>query len=149
MDMAIVTINNNNKNSAMVYADDFYDYNNFGINSTNDGLLFLIDMDTREIWISTTGKAILYYDDYRINNILDTTFSYIVNGDYYNCASSFITESTRYAIKGIPNSNKDYTINSNGDYVHVKNNNSVNSDYIRFFINNFLHNFCIYNLYWY
>ena len=47
MDMAVVTIDKNNKASAMDYADDFYDYNNFGIGSTHDGLLFLIDMDTR------------------------------------------------------------------------------------------------------
>ena len=59
MDMAVVTIDNNNKASTMAYADDFYDYNDFGVGSTFDGLLFLIDMDNREMWISPTGEAII------------------------------------------------------------------------------------------
>lgn len=49
MDMVIVTIDDNNKYAAMKYADDFYDYNDFGIGSDHTGVLFLIDMDTREM----------------------------------------------------------------------------------------------------
>lgn len=116
MDMAIVTINENNKSSAMAYADDFYDYNDFGKGTTFDGLLFLIDMDTREMWISTTGQAILMYDDNRIDIILDRAYTYISSQKYFECAKSFITSSFSYASQGIPYSNKDYTINSNGEY---------------------------------
>jgi uncharacterized protein len=45
LDMVIVTINSNSKDSARAYADDFYDYNNFGKGTKCDGILFLIDMD--------------------------------------------------------------------------------------------------------
>lgn len=117
MDMVIVTINTNNKSSAMAYADDFYDYNDFGKGSTFDGLLFLIDMDTREMWISTTGQAILMYNDYRIDNILDKSYTYITSQKYFECAKSFITSASSYATQGIPSYNKDYIIDENGDYV--------------------------------
>lgn len=132
MDIVIVTINSNNKSSAMVYADDFYDYNDFGIGSTFDGLLFLIDMDTREMWISTTGKAILIYNDYRIDNILDKTYTYIKSQKYFECAKSFITSASSYALQGIPSYNKDYIIDEDGDY--VKNTSKSLNDFPLFFV---------------
>ena len=120
MDMVIVTIDTNNKRSATSYADDFYDYNDFGIGSTFDGLLFLIDMDNREMWISTTGKAIIMFDDYRIDKILDETYKYISTKNYYNCAKAFIEKSSNYASIGIPSSNSDYKIDENGNYVRTE-----------------------------
>ena len=118
LDMAIVTINDNPKYSAMRYADAFYDYNNFGIGATNDGLLFLIDIDTREMWISTTGKAILVYDDNRIDKILDASYSKISSEDYYGTASKFIERAEYYYNLGIPSSNNNATIDENGDYIY-------------------------------
>lgn len=118
LDMAIVTIDNNPKNSAMIYADDFYDYNYFGIGDNHDGLLFLIDMDTREMYITTTGEAILVYDDNRIDKILDVTYLEISNQNYYECANKFIEKAGYYFDLGIPDSNKYYTIDENGDYVY-------------------------------
>lgn len=118
LDMAVVTINNNPRYSAMKYADDFYDYNNFGIGATNDGLLFLIDMDTRELWISTTGTAQLMYDDNRIDRILDATELEISNKDYYGATSKFIEKSEDYYNLGIPSSNENATIDENGNYIY-------------------------------
>ncbi len=117
MDMVIVTINKNNKSSSMAYADDFYDYNDFGIGSNRDGILFLIDMDNRNMWISTTGKAILMYDDNRIDDILDDTYSAIKNEDYDLCCKRFISSASSWADYGIPSSNSNYYINDKGEYV--------------------------------
>lgn len=117
LDMAIVTIASNNKSSAMAYADDFYDYNYFGKGTTHDGLLFLIDMDTREMWISTKGNAILIFDDDRIDRILDKTYEKISNAKYYECAKAFITESEEYAELGIPESNTNAIIDDKGEYI--------------------------------
>lgn len=125
LDMAVVTINHN-FTSAMRYADDFYDYNGFGVGSTNDGLLFLIDMDNREMYITTTGTAQLIFDDYRINKILDATYAEIINQDYYGCAGEFVRLSQNYASFGIPDSNKYVDIDEYGDYyVTTTNNKSV------------------------
>ena len=75
MDMAIVTINKN-------------------------GLLLLIDMDNRKMWISTTGKAIEIYNDKRIDAILDYTYDKISKKDYSGCAEQFIKYATYFAKKG-------------------------------------------------
>lgn len=98
MDLAVVTINDNNKLNAQEYAQDFYDYNDF----RTDGILFLIDMDTREIYMTTTGSAIDMYNDYRIDQILDSVYYYVSSGNYYDTASSFIDEVSYYASVGLP-----------------------------------------------
>ena len=118
MDMAVVTIDDNNKTSPMNYADDFYHYNYFGKGSTHDGLLFLIDMDNRELWITTSGEAQIVYDDNRLDGILDKTYDKISNEDYEGCVSEFIDEATNYYNNGIPSSNKDAYIDENGDYIY-------------------------------
>ena len=113
-----MTISENNKNSAQSYADDFYDYNDFGIGSSNNGVLFLVDMDTREIYISTTGQAIDYYSDYRINSCLDNIYLEFSNGNYYEGVLGTINTLENYFELGLP-SNKDsnYEILKDGEVV--------------------------------
>ncbi len=110
MDMAIVTINSNPKSSSMAYADDFYDYNNFGKGTNKTGLLFLIDMQNRNMWISTTGDAINIYTDSRINTILDYTYDKILNEDYNGCAEQFIEKASYFANKGLTGGSKVVTV---------------------------------------
>ena len=110
MDMAIVTINSNPKSSSMAYADDFYDYNNFGKGTNKTGLLFLIDMQNRNMWISTTGGAINIYTDSRINTILDYTYDKISNEDYNGCAEQFIEKASYFANKGLTGGSKVVTV---------------------------------------
>lgn len=119
-DLALVTINENNKYSAMEYADDFFDYNDFGINSSRDGLLILIDMDTREIWVSTSGQAIKMYSDLRIDNIIDAGFNYLKNSKYYDCLSHMIDKMDYYFNLGVPSGNLDMQIDEEGNPYYVK-----------------------------
>lgn len=119
-DLVVVTIDDNPKNGysnpSMVYADDFYDYNNFKM----DGLLLLIDMDNREYYISTSGEGILMYDDDRIDKILDTMEGSMKSGNYYNAIRVGINKIDTYYDSGIPYSNRNCEITSNGDYVCEK-----------------------------
>ena len=94
-DLAVVTTNENNKRSEVEYADDFYDYNDFGKNSTRDGLLLLIDMTNRKVYISTTGNAIVMYNS-RIDSIIDAGYDYLTSGDYYNTFSKMIEKQEYY-----------------------------------------------------
>ena len=94
-DLAVVTTNDNNKRSEVEYADDFYDYNDFGKNSTRDGLLLLIDMTNRKVYISTTGNAIVMYNS-RIDSIIDAGYDYLTSGDYYNTFSKMIEKQEYY-----------------------------------------------------
>ena len=117
MDLVLVTIDDN-WTTARKYADNFYDYNYFGIGKTFDGVLLLIDMDTREMYISTTGKAILMYNDYRIENVLDEMYNYIQNGNYFETFVRGIDKLEYFQKKGIPEGNKNSYIDKNGDYVY-------------------------------
>ncbi|MBR3661092.1 MAG: TPM domain-containing protein [Bacilli bacterium] len=122
-DLAIVTINENVKGSAVYFADDFYDYNSFGKGETRDGSLFLIDMDTRKVYMSTTGNAILMYSDDRIGNdeeyqntgtITDYGYDYVVKQEYYNAFSEMIKRALYFYNLGYPESNKNIEINEIG-----------------------------------
>ncbi len=101
MDLAVVTISENNK-TPQEYADDFYDYNDF---DQSGGVLFLIDMDNREIYMSTTGSAIKMYNDNRINQALDTVYTYMSSENYYEGTSRYIEKISNYAFDGLPNNN--------------------------------------------
>ena len=102
MDLAVVTINDNPKYSQVEYADDFYDYNDF----SKDGVLFLIDMDNRQIHMSTTGYAIRMYNDYRIDKALDAVYTYMSDEEYYVGTSNYISIIEDYAKDGLPSNSE-------------------------------------------
>lgn len=96
LDLAIVTISYNNKHNTAMYADDFYDYNSFGLDENRSGLLLLVDMDSRRLYLSTTGDAINIYTDDRVNNIMSNIFTYFSNKDYYKATEIFINYAKSY-----------------------------------------------------
>jgi len=102
MDMALVTVRYHNKIDTMNYADDFYDYNGFGIGPNYDGVIFVIDFTFgyTDIWMSTTGKAISVYTDSRIDSIFDSVADSKYN--YYKMFNAFIEKTNYYANQGIP-----------------------------------------------
>lgn len=87
-------------NAVINYADDMYD-EICGINT--DGVLFLINCDTKYDWISTSGKAINYYSDNRIEDIFDEIYDDLVDEDFYDAAIGFIDECGYYYDKGKAN----------------------------------------------
>lgn len=81
----------------MAYADDFYDDNGIGCGPNNDGLLLLIDMDNRKVWITTTGGAIDLFTDAHIDTLLDDeVMPHMEDSDYYGAADAFLTRAARY-----------------------------------------------------
>lgn len=103
---AVTTANANGK-TAMAYADDFYDERTA---ESADGFLVLIDMDNREIYISTQGKAIRYLTDVRIERVLDAGYSYISNGEYASGLSSMIGKAEQYYEDGISKNQYNYDV---------------------------------------
>lgn len=126
-DLAVVTINENNKYDEVEYADDFYDYNYFGFDNSFSGLLILIDMDNRVIYLSTTGYAIKMYDDDRIDYIIDAGYDYLTSGDYANSILSMIEEMSKYYEEGFPKSNENLIID--GTEVYYDNTKTI-ADYL-------------------
>ena len=100
-----VTTDDAQGKSATAYADDFFDEHS---TEQEDGVALLIDMDNREITISTCGIAIRYLTDSRIDNILDAAYAKISNGDYNGCMHSMLTGVETYYEKGISEGQYNY-----------------------------------------
>ena len=95
-DLVIVTTDDNGGKEARDYADDFYDQHGFGYEKENgSGVLFLIDMDARTIYISTAGTAIEKYTDMEIEDTLDAIMPSMRSGDYGEACRTFISEAIR------------------------------------------------------
>lgn len=63
VDIVVVTLNSLEGMSPRDYADDFYDYHGYGFGEKKDGILFLISMEERDWYISTTGYGITAVTD--------------------------------------------------------------------------------------
>lgn len=106
MNFVIVTTDDAEGKTSREYADDFYD----ALYPEEDGILYLLDMDNGEIYLSTSGLAIRYLTDDRIDSILDTAFSYVSDGDYYGTFEAFMNESEYYLSQGIPENQYNYDV---------------------------------------
>jgi len=103
MDIVILTSFFADGKTATEYADDYFDYEGYGRGEDYSGILFLIDMDNREVVISTTGEGIRYLTDERIESIIDEVFdSGLSDGDYYSASLGFINSTSYYLSQGIP-----------------------------------------------
>lgn len=102
MDIAVVTTGNAKGKSARAYADDYYDQNGFGAGPRKSGALFLIDMDNREIYISTCGDMIDYLTDKRIDKILDSAYGKVTQEDYAGAAAAALQGIEKYVKAGVP-----------------------------------------------
>ena len=111
MNFLAVTTDDARGKSSMEFADDFYDAK-FPEESEEDGILYLIDMDNGEIYISTSGKAIRYLTDSRIEDILDEAYGYVIEGDYYGTFAAFLEATEAWLLKGIPSDQSNYDVNT-------------------------------------
>lgn len=102
MDAVVVTSDDLQGKSPEKYSDDYYDYNGYGIDEESSGLLLLIDMDGRNIWVSTKGKAENYFTDSRLDSIIDDVSKYLTNGQYYDAVNIFLTDIKYYINEGVP-----------------------------------------------
>ncbi|WP_195985620.1 TPM domain-containing protein [Clostridium sp. D33t1_170424_F3] len=101
-DFIIVTTDDARGKTPQDYADDFYDENGFGVGEDQTGALFLIDMDNRQVYISTSGKAIAYLTDSIIDGLLDDSVGYLKRQDYDGAASHFLDRMEKLFPSGDP-----------------------------------------------
>lgn len=102
LDVVIVITDQTEGKSSRDFADDYFDYNGFGMGEDASGLLLLINMEAREVLISTSGKAIDIFTDSRIDSILDAVAPNLTDENYYNASMEFISQVGKYAQLGIP-----------------------------------------------
>lgn len=104
-DVVVVTVDSLEGKSAMAYADDYFDYNGYGMGSDQSGILFLISMREREWRLSTKGSAISAYTDAGQEYITDLVTPKLSERDYSGAFEKFASLCDRFltqAAKGAP-----------------------------------------------
>lgn len=109
MDYLIVTISDAEGKSSQEYADDFYESSGAGTHDNYSGMLYLIDMDNREIYISTEGDMLRYLTDERLDVILDNAYEEVADGNYAASALSVLRDTKDFIAEGIPGNQYNYS----------------------------------------
>jgi uncharacterized protein len=102
LDVVVVITEDTKGKDSMTFADDYYDNNGYGVGGDYSGILLLINMDKRETWISTTGRAIDIFSDNRIDDITNQVTSELSKGNYNNACNNFVNAVRNYAELGVP-----------------------------------------------
>lgn len=81
-DLVVVTKKSLDGKSAREYADDFYDENGYGLGDGKDGILFLISMEERDWYITTSGFGITAVTDAGLEYLSDQFTEDLTEGEY-------------------------------------------------------------------
>lgn len=89
VDLVVVTVDSLEGMSPMAYADDFYDYYEYGFGDERDGILFLISMEERDWYISTCGYGITAITDAGLEYMSEALIENLSEGDYTGAFTAF------------------------------------------------------------
>ena len=89
MDVVIITVDSLEGAAPNAYADDFFDYLEYGVGEHRDGILLLISMEERDWAISTHGAGIPAFTDAGQEYITDQITPLLSEGAYYEAFSRF------------------------------------------------------------
>ena len=120
MELVIVTLDEDfTEYQNIAYADNFYDYNDFGLNFEKySGTILIRNINRLDpyYYMGTTGNARLYYDD-RLDYILDAIFYDMKTGNYLKAFNNYIGYLNTYYDRGISDEMKGYHLDDNGQLV--------------------------------
>ena len=97
LDIVIVTTYGSSGKGVQAYADDFYDQNGYGYGIHKTGILLLIDMESREWYMSTCGEAIYMFTDYGLERLGQEILPWLSDGEYYRAFLAWISALPPYA----------------------------------------------------
>ena len=92
MDVVIVTVWSLDGKTAEAYADDYFDYNGYGIGKDYSGTLFLLSMEYRDWAISTCGDSIYALTDYGIELLFESCKDYLSDDSYYRAFDVYLDQ---------------------------------------------------------
>ena len=94
--IAVLTTNDFEGKDAASFADDYYDYNGYGYGDKADGLLLVVNMETRDWYITTTGSVIDQIPYYTVDSIGEAIVPYLSSGDYLDAFKTYAEEVNDY-----------------------------------------------------
>nr|WP_291570745.1 TPM domain-containing protein [Clostridium sp. UBA4548] len=106
LDVVVVITKDTKGKSSRAFADDYYDNNGYGIGTDYSGILLLINMEKREAWISTKGKAINIFTDGRIKDMIKQVTKELGSKKYGEGCKVFIKAVSNYGKLGVPEGQK-------------------------------------------
>lgn len=93
IDIVLMTENRRQEGTAQAEADMQYVNRGYGIGEGKDGILFLLDMGSREWAISTNGAAMTMFSDYDLSALGDhAATGYFSSDQYYQGFQSYLKE---------------------------------------------------------
>ena len=95
-DIVIATVNTLRGLSPTEFADDFFDYNGYGMGKDHDGIILLLSMEERDWAISTHGFGINAFTDSGQRHMMDSVLDYLSDGNYYDGFNTYIEFSDDY-----------------------------------------------------
>ncbi len=95
-DIAAVTVTTLDGMDVQSYADDFYDYNGYGMGSDDNGVLFLIAMNEREWAFTTYGFAMSALPNYILESIGEEILPYLSSGYYHDALTYYANTAASY-----------------------------------------------------
>lgn len=96
-DFFVVTTDDAEGKEAVDYAEDFY----MDHKSTINGVIYLIDMDNREIYIATSGDMRYRLNDDRIERMLDDAYDRVSEEEYAKGFEVMLQDTKQYLKEGI------------------------------------------------
>lgn len=102
MNFVILTIEDAQGKSAMDYADDFYMDQGYYDNERRGGVIYLIDMDNREVRVETAHDMLYYLTDKRVDAVIDAGYEELTEGYYYGCFWYMMDQTEEFLEDGIP-----------------------------------------------
>ncbi len=100
----------------VAFADDYFDYNGYGRGADRSGIILVIDMYGREMYISTRGRCIEYFTDYGIESIADEIYV-MLGGDFSAAIMKYAELCDYYMDRAI--NDKPIDIYYNRLYIHL------------------------------
>lgn len=92
VDVVLLTVYSLDGKTAEAYADDYYDYNGYGLDEDKSGVLMLVSLEYRDWAISTTGSCIAKISDWDIKNLASNFLEPLGDGEYYDAFWQFLED---------------------------------------------------------
>lgn len=72
------------------------------VGKDNNGALLLLDMNQRQIYLSTSGNMIDYVTDKRRDRLLDDVEAAMKDGNYYQASADYLSNTKDFVDDGVP-----------------------------------------------